>query len=244
LGDLYGGGKYGKFLTGRYAKKRQRRYAVVMDAFAPLFDDGHGRRLLDFGCGAGLFLELAHRRGFDCYGVDLSRDAVERARKRPGGANAHFGAPEEVPEIAAGGFDLVTLWSVLAHLPRPVDELTKLRRLVTPGGALLILTVNANSLRLKAHRNRWNGFTPNHLVFFSPTTLALLLRRAGFKALVMRPMYGDAIELGTARLRRRYEERLRRNVERGNQGNMLRAVAFASVDGPDRWGLQSGAVML
>jgi SAM-dependent methyltransferase len=53
-----------------------------MEPFGRLFRKGRGRRLLDFGCGNGLFLEMAHRRGFDCYGVDLAADAIEVARQR------------------------------------------------------------------------------------------------------------------------------------------------------------------
>ena len=225
LGDLYAG-SYSRFLTGRYAQQRQRRYRLVMDAFGPLFAEGGGRRLLDFGCGAGLFLEVARERGFDGCGVDLSRDSVKRARKR--GLDAHFGAPGDVPEIAAGGFDVITMWSVLAHLPRPVEDLTMLRGLLREGGVLLILTVNANSLLLKAERERWGGFTPNHLKFFSPTTLAMLLRTAGFEEVRMPPMYGDAVEAGTAPLWRIQERRLRRVTDEGNRGNMMRAVAFSA----------------
>src|SRR5918994_5177814 len=77
LGELYAGSGYGRFLTGRYARNRTRRYRLVLDGFHPLFAEGNGRRLLDFGCGAGLFLELAHERGFDCHGVDLSPAALE-----------------------------------------------------------------------------------------------------------------------------------------------------------------------
>jgi SAM-dependent methyltransferase len=234
LGDLYAG-RYGRFLTGEYARDRERRYRLVMDAFAPLFADGGGRRLLDFGCGAGLFLELASERGFEGYGVDLSRDAVQRARERPSGAHAYFGAPRDVPEIAAGGFDLVTMWSVLAHLATPVEDLRLLRSLLTGDGALLILTVNANSLLLKANGRRWSGFTPNHLKFYSPSTLPLLLRRAGFAAVVMRPMANDLVEAGVAPLSARQERRLRGVVADGNRGNMLRAVAFANADAPQRW---------
>ena len=225
LGELYAG-SYDKFLTGRYARKRQRRYRMIMDAFGPLFADGSGRRLLDFGCGAGLFLELAHKRGFDGYGVDLSPESVERAHARPGGRNAYVGAPHDVPEVAAGGFDVVTLWSVMAHLPRPIDDLAMLRGLLAPGGVVLILTVNANSLRLKAAGSAWNGFTPNHLKFFSPATLTLALDKAGFTGTVMPPMYSYEVEQGTARLSERHERRLRRVIDRGNRGNMLRAIAF------------------
>jgi hypothetical protein len=65
LGDLYTKGNYGKFLTGRYGRKRQRNYRGIMKDFRPVFADGSGRRLLDYGSGAGLYMELADRRGFD-----------------------------------------------------------------------------------------------------------------------------------------------------------------------------------
>ena len=58
--------------------------ATSCAAFGTLFDDGAGRRLLDFGCGTGTFLELAHRRGFDAYGVDLSPESVAHAREPTG----------------------------------------------------------------------------------------------------------------------------------------------------------------
>jgi SAM-dependent methyltransferase len=243
LGDLYAK-KYSKFLKGHYSDKRIRRYQLVMDAFDPLFADGAGRRVFDFGCGAGLFLELAEQRGFEPYGVDLSNDSIAEARRRPSGRNAHFGTPHDVPEIAAGGFDVITLWSVLAHLPCPVEDFTTIRRLLAPGGALLVLTVNANSLYLKAALDKWNGFTPNHLKFYSPTTLPLLLRRAGFGAVVFRPMYGDSVEAGTTTMSGRNVRRLKRTVDDGNRGNMMRAVAFVEPDAPGRWGWQREALAL
>ena len=244
LGELYSRGNYAKFLTGHYGAARRQTYRTVMRAFKPLFRDGSGRRLLDYGSGAGQFMDFAYRRGFDTYGVDLSPDSVEQARRRESSAKSFHGSPREVPEIAAGGFDVITMWSVLAHLPRPVDDLRMLRELLAPDGVLLILTVNANSLLLKARLDGWGGFTRNHLVFSSPTTLPVLLRKAGFGALVNRPMLGSGVESGKARLSKSQLERMKRNVERGNQGNMQRAVAFADPDGPARWGLEADAVRL
>ena len=245
LGDLYSGGGYRSFLTGHYAARRQDRYRLILNAFAPLFAAGDGRRLLDFGSGAGLFLEVAHERGFDGYGVDLSPDSVEYARTRPGGANSFHGSPRDVPEIAAGGFDVVTLWSVLAHLPCPVEDLTMLRRLLTGDGVLLALTVNANSLSLKAKRAAWPGFTPNHLMFYSRATLCALLERAGFGAVVVRPTLPDHLAAGRAPLTGRRLRRMRRTVAGGgNQGGMLRAVAFVDPAGPARWGLEGDAIVL
>ena len=244
LGDLYAD-SYSRFLTGRYRARRRRRYRLVMAGFDPLLADGAGRRLLDFGCGAGIFLDVAHKRGFEPWGVDLSPDSVERARARPSGANAYFGAPMDVPEIAAGGFDVVTLWSVLAHLATPVEDLTMLRGLLNDDGALLLLTVNANSLKLKANGPAWSGFTPNHLKFFSPTTLPILLRRAGFGAVVIPPFHGDPIESGRVKgLTPAQVARARRTMDAGNRGNMMRAVAFVDPGGPARWGLTEHATKL
>jgi SAM-dependent methyltransferase len=244
LGELYKTKRYKTFLTGHYSEERIRRYELVMDAFDPLFADGGGRRVFDFGCGAGLFLDLAEKRGFEPYGVDLSKASVEEARSKPSGRNAYFGTPRDVPEIAAGGFDVITLWSVLAHLPCPVEDFTLMRELLAPDGALLVLTVNANSLKLKATRDKWNGFTPNHLKFFSPTTLPLLLKRAGFGAVVFRPMYGDGIEADDHRMKPRTVKRIRRVIDDGNRGNMMRAVAFADPGAPARWGWRDEALTL
>jgi SAM-dependent methyltransferase len=244
LGELYSSGNYGRFLTGKYSRKRQRRYRLVMDAFSPLLTDGHGRRLLDFGCGAGLFLEVAHERGFDCYGVDLSQDAIDRAREHPWGTNAYHGAPLDVPEIAAGGFDVITLWSVLAHLATPVEDFAMLRSLLAPDGVLLVLTVNANSLFLKARRAEWNGFTPNHLKFFSPTTLPRLLTKVGFAAVTMPPMPPDSVTTGRAQLTPRQLRRLHRTIENGNTGNMLRALSYNHSDTPTRHGITQHTQLL
>jgi len=236
LGDLYAVG-YSSFLSGEYEAKRRRRYELVMDSFAPLFTQGDGRRLLDFGCGNGLFLRTAHERGFDPYGVDLSPDSIEQARTHPSGRNTWCGAPPEIPEIAAGGFDVITMWSVLAHLPDPVADLSMLRDLLAPDGVLLLLTVNAESLLLKAHRDRWNGFTRNHLKFFSPRTVRQLFDRVGFGAAVTHPHHIDEVESGEQHLAPLLERRLRRAIAAGNRGNMQRALAFVDPDGPARSGL-------
>lgn len=234
LGDLYATG-YSRFLTGRYATNRQRRYRVTMDAVGPVFDDGHGRRLLDFGCGAGLFLELAEQRGFAGYGVDLSPDSVAQARQRLTSAKVFHGAPTEVPETAAGGFDVVTMWSVLAHLPRPVADLSMLRSLLVDDGVLVILTVNAGSLHLAGMGSRWQGFTRNHLMFYSRSTLPRLLGKAGFAAVGFAPFYGDEVAAGESRLPAAEVARLKRRIEATDGGHMLVAVGFATQAAVDKW---------
>ena len=102
-----------------------------------------------------------------------------------------------------------------------------LRGLLAPDGVLLIMTVNANSLRLKANGEDWNGFTPNHLKFFAPATLDRALAAAGFARPVMPPVHSFELERGKAPLTGRQARRARRVIDRGNRGNMIRAVARA-----------------
>jgi SAM-dependent methyltransferase len=235
LGDLYATG-YSGFLSGPYARQRQRRYRVVMDSVSPVFDAGRGRRLLDFGCGTGLFLELAEQRSFDAYGVDLSPDSLAKARQRLSSARVFHGSPMEVDEIAAGGFDVITMWSVLAHLPRPVADLSMLRSLLSDDGVLVILTVNGGSLHLDGLGSAWGGFTRNHLMFYSRDTLPRLLEAAGFAAAGLVPFYGDEVAAGESSLTPAEQQLLRRRVETTDYGAMLVAVGFATDAAADRWG--------
>ncbi|MEU4832175.1 class I SAM-dependent methyltransferase [Streptosporangium sp. NPDC023615] len=208
---------------GRPADRR-RRYRLTMDAFGPVFSSGHGRRLLDVGRGGGLFPRLAEERGFEVTGLDLPAGSVAAATAR----------------ADAGGFDVITLWSVLARLPRPLEDLGCLRGLLAPGGVLLILTANAASLQLKAYGSGWRGFTRNGLMFYSAETLAALLSRTGFAGVAFAPFYGDDVEAGAVGLPGRMDRRLRRNVETGG-GKMLRALAFADEEAIGRWSERLGA---
>jgi SAM-dependent methyltransferase len=237
LGDLYATG-YSSFLTGRYARHRQRRYRVVMDALKPIFDDGHGRRLLDFGCGAALFLELAEQRGFEAYGVDLSPDSLEQAGKRLSCARVFQGSPVEVEEIATGGFHVITMWSVLAHLPRPHEDLSMLRRLLADDGVLVIFTVNAGSLHLRAQGSGWFGFTRNHLMFYNRDTLPVLLADTGFAGVGFAPFYGAKVVAVDGALTPRQLRRLKHCVDSTDFGSMLVAVGFATETAADRWGAE------
>ncbi|MFN3255096.1 MAG: class I SAM-dependent methyltransferase [Ilumatobacter sp.] len=224
--DLYNTGSYSAFLDGNYRAGRRSRYIRTMNTYGGFFDDGAGRRLLDFGSGTGVFVELALERGFDAYGVDLAPDAVDVANERLGSQRTWWGDPLDVPELRDQKFDIITLWSVLAHFADPLEQLSKLRSLLVPGGVLFIYTVNAQSLELKAYRNGWNCFTRNHLMFWEPATLAPMLRRAGFGGVAFRSFYPAAIELDRWTHSDESRQRVIDVVDRYQNGNMMRAAAI------------------
>ena len=191
--------------------------------------------MLDFGCGSGLFLELAEELGFVCSGVDLSPDSIDQARQRLEHSTVKVGSPTDIDEVA-DGFDLITMWSVLAHLPRPVDDLSMLRDRLAPNGVLVIFTVNAGSLLLASRGSAWSGFTRNHLMFYGRDTLPRLLAKAGFAAVGFASFYGEDPASGTSALSPAEVVRLKQRIDATDGGNMLIAVGFATVSAVDAWG--------
>lgn len=224
---LYDQVDYNKFLTGGYGgKKRQEKYEGVLNSFADLIPEKGPLKVLDFGCGNGLFLNLAKRRGYQGWGVDLSPHSIAHAKKMLGHDRLWCGDLQDIKELESERFDLITLWSVLAHLPRPIDTFSMIRKYLKPGGALLVFTVNANSLLLKRDLANWNGFTRNHLAFFSPSTARILFRKAGFKQVYARPHYANTLAPLRKKLTDAQWQTYKDNVLENAGGNMNRFLAF------------------
>lgn len=172
---------YLKFLSGDYAKGRQEMYDNVLKQikFVQRTTSFERRRILDIGCGHGLFLDYAKQQGWDPYGMDFADDCVQYAGEHFNLNNVTAGNLGE-DSFEEDFFDVVTLWSVAAHLENPIDMFRKIGRVLRSGGLLLVYTVNANGMQHRIHLENWNGFHKNHLVFFTLQTLTDALTKAGF----------------------------------------------------------------
>jgi SAM-dependent methyltransferase len=140
-----------------------------------------GRQVLDAGCGAGPGLRFFSARGNRVYGLDQSFYALQRAHQAvptAGLLQADLGA--DLP-LASAGFDLVVLADVLEHVTAGGPLLRECRRILRPGGALLVRTVNRWDVRRYWQGRRWSGVADlSHVCLYSPPELRRALQQAGF----------------------------------------------------------------
>jgi 2-polyprenyl-6-hydroxyphenyl methylase / 3-demethylubiquinone-9 3-methyltransferase len=106
------------------------------------------RRVLDVGCGGGLLAEALARAGAAVTGIDLAPRMIEVARLHAAQSGLaidyRVAAAEELARATPAGFDVVTCMEMLEHVPEPAAMTATLARLVRPGGALFVSTVNRN----------------------------------------------------------------------------------------------------
>lgn len=138
-------------------------------------------RMLDFGCGFGLFLDSARTAGWDVAGIDPLPGHGTYAR---GALHLDVISDTLRPNtFASMSFDVITAFQVFEHLPDPRAELNALRRLLKPGGIIVIEVPNIATSLLRLLGPRHRHFVHDHLWFFSPVTLRRFLTENGFTVL-------------------------------------------------------------
>jgi len=107
-----------------------------------------GRRVLDVGCGGGLLSESLARAGAEVTGIDLAPGMIEVARLHAAESGLaidyRITAADELAQKSPGHFEVVTCMEMLEHVPDPAAMTATLARLLAPGGALYVSTLNRN----------------------------------------------------------------------------------------------------
>jgi 2-polyprenyl-3-methyl-5-hydroxy-6-metoxy-1,4-benzoquinol methylase len=145
-----------------------------------LTNDKNDLKLLDIGCGSGLFLKSCKDEGINGEGIDVSNTALGFAKNEFGLTVYNKPIDELVEEYRK--YDIITLWHVLEHFLEPIDELHKIKDLLTPKGILLIEVPNLKSIKFRLTGNKWKGGNHPlyHRSFFTSKTLLNTLAESGF----------------------------------------------------------------
>ncbi len=103
-------------------------------------------RVLDFGCGQGRYLPVLARLlpEAELHGADVSAVALELAARRGVRAELQLAEPDGLPETADESIDLALLVDVIEHVAAAGPTMAELRRVLRPGGRIVLTTPCAN----------------------------------------------------------------------------------------------------
>jgi SAM-dependent methyltransferase len=209
------------------------RYAEILSAME--HSQGPGR-ILDVGCGAGQFLEVATRRGWQAEGTEISGAARPFLERR----HVRLHAVDLPALVIPYRYDAITLFEVLEHVEAPLAYLETSIRLLRPGGWLYLTTPNFDGLSRRLRGAKWRVVATEHLSYFSPASLRRALGRAGFTGVSVTTRNLDIADLRLRRVGGRVigsepaagrETSLRETVEASPWLRRLKALANAALRG-------------
>ena len=179
----------GRWYSPAYYGKGNVRFNIAFEKLVRLFRSRRAKviarrtskgAVLDVGCGRGLTLGYLQSMGYEPYGIEITEEGAWHARHRLG-IRVHTGDFMEAP-FKPGQFNAVIFWHSLEHIRRPIEALLHVKKLLKPGGLLVIAVPNFGSLQAKLFGPYWFHLDiPRHYFHFSGAALRTALHDLGFK---------------------------------------------------------------
>jgi 2-polyprenyl-3-methyl-5-hydroxy-6-metoxy-1,4-benzoquinol methylase len=167
---------------------RTKFYSNYIKKISSLYDSDKLERLkiLDFGCGYGIFLRTLINQissKIDVRGIEVDPAVCAVAASHLGNASVYcVDLKENAESVPHNYFDVITMLDVLEHLDDPGIYLQHLAECAKTSGYLFLSTPNIESLNAKLYGDRWvlHG-APYHAYYFGPKSIQILLQQSGWK---------------------------------------------------------------
>ena len=154
---------------------------------------GRRARLMDVGCGIGVFLAKAKSKELEVYGVELSDLARKQAENRLNQPIFTNLSDVVLTQTMASPLDGVSLFHVLEHLPDPAETLKKLHDLTSKEAVVVLGLPNPESWDAKHYGSMWAAWdVPIHFWHFTKENIKELASRNGWVLDSIHPMPLDA----------------------------------------------------
>jgi 2-polyprenyl-3-methyl-5-hydroxy-6-metoxy-1,4-benzoquinol methylase len=148
-----------------------------------------GKKILDYGCGVGDYLEHMQKNGYDVLGMEPNESARKISQSKIGQQKVISTELEEIQEK----FDVITLWHVLEHIPNLNEIINQLKNHLTENGRLVIAVPNHQSYDAAYYGKFWAAYdVPRHLWHFTETSMHKLFGEFGMKIESVHPMKLDS----------------------------------------------------
>ncbi len=166
MGQHYGT-SYDRFIRKATEVDAEKHWAGAVTTVLRYKQSG---TLLDLGCGAGSFMKCLPAMDWQLYGVEMSADSAQNAR-RDAGATIFTGDILDAP-FPDEMFDVITCFHVFEHLYSPREVMNTVCKWLKPGGVFCVHVPNIDAAEARLFRSYWYGLElPRHLYHFSPTSL-------------------------------------------------------------------------
>lgn len=166
-----------KFQTSAFKQGLKRALGLRIMTKDPRF--AIPGRVLDIGCGSGWFLRTMQHRGWTAWGVEIN-EAAARVGRDLAGLNIFCGRLEQAG-FPSEYFDYVRSNHAFEHMCHPREQLQEIRRILKPGGKLMLGVPNVESWPAKWFgRYWWYLGAPVHPFSYSVRTLTALLQENDF----------------------------------------------------------------
>jgi SAM-dependent methyltransferase len=153
-----------------------------------------GDRALDLGCGDGEFTALLARLAASVVGVEVAQAAVDRAQDRHPQLDFRFAPIDDPLPLKDHSFDLVWASEVIEHVADTARWLSEVRRVLVPGGRLLVTTPSHGRVRLAVGGiERFSPPLGDHLHLYSRRSLSSVLDEFGFGEIDVRAVAGPPL---------------------------------------------------
>jgi 2-polyprenyl-3-methyl-5-hydroxy-6-metoxy-1,4-benzoquinol methylase len=148
--------------------------------------DGKKEKIMDIGCGAGVYLKVAFKNGWEqCVGIDVNERYNDIYKETKGVQFISSSFESLDPDKLGENYDCIALWSVLEHLYDLNNILTVVKKLLRKDGLLFILVPNVESLATRLMREMSPTFNWKHISHFSQKSLTELMKRNNFEKIFM-----------------------------------------------------------
>lgn len=195
IDDYYDGKGVDKSFIGTSREKQRDALILVRCLRESIVGQAKGRKLLDVGGGNGLVSEAASQLGFDVLMCDISPQAVERAKTK--GIECHHGEViDAFFDKRLGEYDAIVALEVIEHVYDPKAFLRRVFDLLKPGGVFVYTTGNFQETRFLGKRWGYLDIPESHIYFFTPDTIRMYLKDAGFSSFLNPYRYFTKVNVG------------------------------------------------
>lgn len=137
------------------------------------------KRVLDVGCGSGLFLDELRKEGLSGFGIDLNLASVEACKLR--GLQAECMNVEELERSGMEKFHAITLFHVLEHIESPVNVVNSLKKNL-PHDGVIAVSVPLSPMCFETDWRDPLNRPPHHLSRWNTKSLQALARAVNMNA--------------------------------------------------------------